>query len=103
MEASKKLDKIVNFDPKKCNDLYEALVGVFQQYQPTVGELLLAFGNCGYTLGASIEGYKDKGPSIDELKELYYKNPTLGNALMMQSVEICSWFETYNKQMTEKV
>ena len=46
----------LKFDPEKVSDVYEKLVEVFQDAKLTTGEILIAYGNLGYTLGASIQG-----------------------------------------------
>lgn len=94
--------KTLQFDPKKCTDLYEELVKVFQQYKPTVGEILIAYGNLGYALGASIGGHKEKGPSIEYLKELYYSEPgRLDVALMLQGLLVTTWYDDWERNQIE--
>ena len=93
--------KTLQFDPDKVQHMYDELINIFKHYKPTVFEILVAYGNVGYALGASIEGFKEKGPPIEKLKELYYQNPTLGVALMCQAVEVMGWGETYQKKQTE--
>ena len=63
------------FDDERCNAAYEDLVEVFQKHKLTVGEIIVAYGNLGYALGASIGGFSEKGPSPEELKKLYYEHP----------------------------
>ena len=88
--------KTLSFDPEKCTNLYEELVQVFQKHKPTVGEILIAYGNLGYSLGASIGGIKDEGPSIEKLQELYYSEPgRLDLALMLQGLLITTWYDDY--------
>jgi len=90
--------KTLAFDDKKCNNLYKELVEVFQKHKPTVGELLIAYGNLGYTLGASVGGYKDKGPSTEELEKLYYSEPgNIAVALMLQSMTVVSWYSEWEQ------
>ena len=89
----KKPDKTLEFDPERCNEMFEELVEVFQKHRPTVGEIIVAYGNLGYTLGASVNNYKGKGPGIEQLKELYYKNPgDIGIALMLQGLTVTTWY-----------
>ena len=96
--------KVLGFDPEKCNKIYEELVTIFQKYKPTIGEVLISYGNLGYTLGASIDGYKDKGPSLEELSKLYYSNPTIGISLMLSGLTTTSWYEEYsNQKIKEKL
>ena len=95
--------KTLDFDPESCNDLYIKLVEVFQEAKPTIGEILIAYGNLGYTLGASIGRYSEKGPSFEELNELYYKEPgRLDIAMMLQGLTICSWYEDWEQIQTSQ-
>jgi len=98
MKVKKEIKKTLSFDPDKCNDLYTGLVEVFQENKPTVGEIIIAMGNLLYTLGASIEGYGEKGPGFEELKKLYYMNPSkIGLAMMMQGLTMTTWYEDWEK------
>lgn len=91
------------FDEERCNDLYEELVEVFKKHKPTVGEILIAYGNLGYALGASIGEFSEKGPGIDELKQLYYQHPKrLDLALMLQGMNITSWFDDWQGIQTDQ-
>lgn len=100
MSDIKELESSQHFNNERCSKLYEELVQVFQKYQPTVGEILIAYGNLGYTLGASI-GAKDsssEGPSIEELKQIYYAEPgRLDIALMLNGLMITTWLEDIEK------
>lgn len=92
--------KVLEFSPEKVSDAHERIVTVLQEQKLTVGELLVLFGNLGYTLGASIAGYKEKGPSPEELEKLYYagssnKKKHLGVALMLQGMTVTSWYEDW--------
>lgn len=100
--------KTLSFDPDRCTEVLAELVEVFQKHKPTVGEILIAYGNLGYTLGASI-GKFEKGPSIEELEKLYYSEPgRLDVALMIQGLQVTTWYESYaekaidNKDTKEK-
>ena len=93
----------LHFNPERCNDLYTELVEVFQKHKPTVGEIIIAYGNLGYTLGASIGGFDEKGPGIEELKKLYYTEPgRLDLALMLQGLTITTWYEDWEKIQLSK-
>lgn len=92
--------KTVQFDPEKCSDMFEELLKVFQNYKPTVGEILITYGNLGYALGASIGGYQEKGPGTEELKKLYYSEPgRLDVALMLQGMLVTEWFSDWEEQI----
>jgi hypothetical protein len=97
-----KPEKKIQFDPEKCNELYTDLVEVFQKHKPTVGEILIAYGNLGYALGASIGGFSEKGPGIEELKKLYYSEPgRLDIALMTQGLTVTTWYDDWEKQVLD--
>mgnify|MGYP001403697655 CR=1 FL=1 len=95
--------KTLEFNPDKCSEILGQLIETFKNRSPTVNEILVIYGNLGYSLGAAIEGYKDKGPSIKELQEKYYKNPTVGAALMLQGVEVTGWYKDYEKQTIKEM
>lgn len=96
--VNKDPDKTLKFDPEKTSKLYEELIEVFQKHKPTVGEILVAFGNLGYALGTSIEGFNEKGPSIEDLSKLYYEEPgRIGVALALQGATVTSWYEDWEK------
>ena len=95
MKIETEIKKTLAFDPTRVEQCYEELVEVFRKHRLGVGEILIAYGNLGYTLGASIEGYKGKGPSPDDLKRLYYSKPSPGVALMLQGITVTTWYDQY--------
>lgn len=86
----------------KIEKAYTELVKVFNKHKLTVPEILIAYGNLGYTLGASIGGYKDMGPSAKDLELLYATKPTIDVALMLQGLTTTLWVDDLNKTM-EKI
>ena len=103
MKKSKDFQKRLEFDPDKVNRAYEKLVKIFQDEKLTVGEILIAYGNLGYTLGASIEGHQGEGPTTEELQRMYYTNPTPGVALMIQGIHVTSWYGDWERIQLNKV
>lgn len=95
--------KTLEFNPDKTSKLVEDLVTLFQEVKPTIGEILIAYGNLGYILGASIEGHKGQGPNIEELKKLYLSNPTVGVNLMLTGINITTWYEDHQAQTLKKI
>lgn len=90
-------------DEEKCAKILESLLALFKEEQPTIGEVLLVYGNLGYCLGASIEGLKEKGPGLEELSEMYLKNKNnVGIALMLEGITITSWLEGHLSTQVEK-
>ncbi len=97
------MKKKLKFDPEACTKLYEDLVKVFQEHKPTVGEIIIALGNLQYSVGASIGGYNnEKGPGIEELQKLYYSNPSVDVALMIQGLQTTTWFDDYQEMQLKK-
>lgn len=94
-----KTNSTINYlDNERCEKLYTDLVAVFQKHRPTIGEILIAYGNLGYTLGASIGGYDQQGPSLEELQKLYYTSPErVDIALMIQGITTTTWLEDLEK------
>jgi len=102
MNKNKDFVKRLDFDPEKVNRAFENLVKVFQDEKLTVGEIIIAYGNLGYTLGASIEGFDKNGPTIEELKKMYYTNPSVGVAMMIQGIHVTSWYSDWEKLQLNK-
>ena len=101
-QINKDPEKTLQFDPEKCGDLLSKIIEAFEEHKPTVGEILVIYGNLGYTLGASIEGYGSKGPGVEELKKEYYANPSVGTALMLQGIEVTNWYQDHEKETTKE-
>lgn len=95
MKIEKEIEKTLAFDPEKVDQCYKELVEVFRKHKLRVGEILIAYGNLGYTLGASVEGYGEKGPGLKELERLYYTQASAGLGLMLSGLTISSWYDTY--------
>lgn len=103
MKINKDPEKSLKFDPDRCSKVYEELIEVFQKHKPTVGEIIIALGNLTYTIGASIEGYGEKGPGIEEVQKLYYTNPErIGVALMAQGLTTTTWYEDWERLQLER-
>lgn len=89
---------MAEFDGDKIAQAHQEILDVINKYNLSVGEITILYGNLGYTLGASIGGYKEKGPSIEELKKLYYTNPGLAVAMMLNGITVTTWYEDIDKQ-----
>ena len=57
----------------------------------TERELLMLLSTLGYSIGASMEGFTDNGPSEKKLEQQYYESPTPGVGLMLQSLLLSTW------------
>ncbi len=103
MKIDKQIEKTLAFDPEKVEQCYSDLIDVFRKHKLRVGEILIAYGNLGYALGASVEGYEGTGPGADELKKLYYTNPSPGVGLMLQGLTITTWYEMYKNAKVSNI
>lgn len=82
----------------KVSECLEDIIGILNKHRLSYEEIVLMFSNLSYTLGASMDGYKEKGPSIDELEKMYYTKPTAGIALMMTGMEASVWYNNLIKK-----
>jgi hypothetical protein len=80
-----------HIDSDKTSECLDRIITIIKEAKLNISELVILYSNLGYTLGASIEGFKDNGPSLENLNKMYYSNPTIGVALMLQSLLINSW------------
>lgn len=97
-----KIEDVSDVSRAKIEKLYTDLVKVFQKHKPGVKEILIAYGNLGYCLGASIGGYQEQGPSAKELELLYATKPTIDVALMLQGLTTTLWVDDLEKSV-EKI
>ncbi len=99
-----KIEKVENTSDVSVNKVqktYDALVKIFQKNKLSVKEILIVLGNLTYTLGASIGEYKDKGPGINTLQELYLKKPTIDVAMMISGLQFQHWVLDLDKKYEE--
>ena len=101
-KIDKNPEKTLKFDPEKCNTTLRKLLDAFQEHRPTIPEILVIYGNLGYLLGASIEGYDAEGPNIEELEKKYYVDPTVGTALMLQGLQVTNWFQDHEEKTNKE-
>ena len=87
-------NEIKEVDQDKCARILEKLLADFNQEQLTDKEIVLVLSNTMYSLGAYIEGYKNKGPTLKVLEKQYYTQPTAGNGLMLQGLLMSTWLDT---------
>ncbi len=97
-----KITKMDKGEFAKADKALEDLIKVFAKHKLTIQEILLVYGNLGYTLGASIGGYKDKGPSVSELEHMYATKPTIDVAMMLSGITCTQWINDLDK-VIEKI
>lgn len=90
-------------EDQKASEALDELINVLAKYKLRAQDLVIVYGNLGYSIGASMEGFEgDEGPGAEELQKIYYTKPTLGVAMMLQGMLITSWHEqvasTTNKE-----
>lgn len=95
-----KVENSNNVSVSKVDKVYKECVKAFQRTKLSVQEILLVYGNLGYTLGASIGGF-EKGPSVQELEKLYAENPNLAIALMLNGLTVTTWIDDLNKTIKD--
>jgi hypothetical protein len=88
----------VEIDEEKLEKRLTKIHKLFQGL--TVPEILIAYGNLGYHLGASLAGFSSQefdgiGPDEATLSHEYYKNPTIDVALMIQGLQITTWEKNF--------
>jgi hypothetical protein len=81
-------------EQEKANKALDEIIQLLNKYKLRTQDLVVVYGNLGYTIGATIEAVDPNyGPSLEELQEKYYKEPTLGVALMLQGMLTTSWHD----------
>jgi hypothetical protein len=87
----------------KSSKALEDIISILKVAKLRVQDLVLLYGNLGYSIGASIEGIDtSQGPSVDELQKQYYEKPTIGVAMMLQGILTTTWYDDISKQTKEK-
>lgn len=82
-------------DEKKVEKTIQKLHAIFNKANLNTQEIILAYGNLGYHLGAALAGFKDRGPDIETLKKFYYADPTVDVGLMLQGLLITTWEQDF--------
>ena len=88
----------IKTDDEKVSNTLQKIMKLLNKDRLTIPELILLYGNLGYHIGASIAGFKEDGPSLEELKKEYYSNPTIDVGFMLQALLIGSWEQDFIKQ-----
>lgn len=82
-------------EKEKTSETLEKILEVFKQKKLRTQDIILVLGNLSYSIGAALEGHEPgfTGPTIDELNQKYYTEPTVGVALMLQGLITVSWHD----------
>jgi len=90
-------------EQENANQALQELLDVLRKRNLRTQDLVVVYGNLGYALGASIEGVDQStgGPSMQELQEQYYTEPTLGVSLMLQGYLVTSWYSQVNDMIVD--
>lgn len=90
-------------EQEKASEALNEIILTLKKYKLRVQDLILLYGNLGYSIGASIEGLDNtQGPTIDELQKKYYEKPTVGIAMMLQGMLTTTWYDDVLKSNKEK-
>ena len=88
-----------SIDDKKVEKALKKLHRIFNRHKLSVPEIVVAYGNLGYHLGAAMAGFSDgKGPDYNTLQREYFSDPTVDVGLMIQGLMITAWEETIQKK-----
>jgi len=63
---------------------------ILNEHELTAKDLVRVYSDLGINIGCSIEGI-DEAPSVLDLERKYYSDPTMGNALILQSINLTTW------------
>ena len=86
-------------DEKKVEKVLTKIQKILNRNKLNVPELLIAYGNLGYHIGAAMAQVQgEQGPSSEELQKAYYTNPTVDVALMIQGLIITGMAEDWEKK-----
>jgi len=78
-------------EEKRKGILQESIL-LLNKYNLRNQDLVLFYAELGFSIGSSIEGYTPETlPTVDELQKSYYEKPSMGKALMLQSLLLESW------------
>ena len=102
MNSKEEIEETSNFNPEKVEKCLGQMVDLLGVEKLTVGELIILISNLQYSIGASIDGYEEKGPSLDKLRDMYYQDPTLGTALMLNAATISTWYDDWQEAIKKK-
>lgn len=85
-------------DDVKVAKIIDKVISLLNKNKLNIAELIVLYGNLGYHIGASIAGISTKqGPSLEELRKLYYSNPTIDVGLMLQGLIVTDWEKDFIK------
>lgn len=84
----------MNIRKEVVDSVARAVVSLINTKKLSVAEMLQLISDTCYAIGASLEGYKERGPQLEELRKLYYQDSTrVGVALMLQGLMVGTWIQ----------
>lgn len=75
---------------EKCEKTLDELQDVLNKAKLNLQELVWAYGQLGYNIGATLEGVAF---TVDEATKEYYEKPRLGVSLMVQGLHVQTWVD----------
>jgi hypothetical protein len=90
-------------EQEKASKALNDILLILKEAKLRTPDLILLYGNLGYSIGASIEGIEPgQGPILQELEKRYYEKPTVGVAMMLQGMLTTTWHDDLNKNEEKK-
>lgn len=90
-------------EEEKAAEALNKILVILKEAKLREKDLVLLYGNLGYSIGASIHGVKQgEGPTLDELQKSYYEKPTIGVAMMLQGILTTTWYDNLNENEEKK-
>lgn len=75
----------------KLDAIVKSMTEAINKEELSKKDILNVYANLGISIGCSMEGIKEL-PNIEVLEKEHYTNPTMGNALILQSLLLLhSW------------
>lgn len=85
-------------EQNKISGALDEILEILKKYHLRTQDLVTLLANLGYSIGSSIDNIQGEGPDLETLQKLYQEQPTIGTALMLQSILTMTWIEEYRKK-----
>jgi hypothetical protein len=90
-------------EEEKTSETLDEIIQVLQKRKLREEDLVVLYGNLGYSIGVSMEGIDPQNaPGLEELQKQYHLKPTVGVAMMLQGIIISSWYSDVAKNRENK-